>query len=556
MDAVIQEVVSDGNKSTKTNAERVATALNALLNQLTSLQIDCEIALFGYKVDGSGEINVGSRFGGPLVGRDFVRIEELAAAPMRVENRTRRIPAPSGFGKPREESVSFPIWYAPASGDKAPQVAAYDACRELITRWSEQHAGQGPAIVVHVQSGASGDGNPQMAVGKLFALSAPVGPPIVMQIHLGSTSQVVPASYPSNPQYLTVGSSRDLFQRASALPDDWLAALRQNKVAVNKGARAMLYNAKISDVIRAFGLIKTHLQSFAVDSGLSDDPPKSVGQVAAGEGPSDTSTAEASHPEKAALLIFVLDRSVADPFAGDIQNPCGKLQDHANDLLKQVSKLQDGRVEAAIVSYGIDSAGHVDIRTTFDGPLAGRTVVSQAELADGALRTDEVTEEVSNGVGGLVAVTRKKPIYFELEPTATAPPTDAFAAVGEIAAKWVEQHPTACVPPIVLHLTRGVVDPAAIEAAAARLQSVSTAAGPVVLYHLVSTEAPQKSLAYPDGEAQMDDPGLKQLWKVTSPLLDRAHLAAEKPCVKENSRGMVINGKFDLLLAGLKAALG
>ena len=70
----------------------------------------------------------------------------------------------------------------------------------------------------------------------------------------------------------------------------------------------------------------------------------------------------------------------------------------------------------------------------------------------------------------------------------------------------------------------------------------------------MATEAPHTSLAYPDAPEQIADPILQKLWELTSPLLGGERLAAENP-VKADSRGMVVNGKFDLFLDEIKKTL-
>jgi hypothetical protein len=262
----------------------------------------------------------------------------------------------------------------------------------------------------------------------------------------------------------------------------------------------------------------------------------------------------ASGQEVAALVVFVLDRSVADPFAAAVQNPVGRLQEQANDLLKQIAKLKlpAGAVDVAIASYGLGSSGEVDVRSTFEGPLAGQTMVHHVDLDAGAIRVEETQEEVSNGIGGLISITRKKPIYFDLEPTAAAPPVTAFERVAELAGEWCREHRSTSLPPIVLHLTRGQIEPADIEWAKGALSRVDSAAGPVTLYHLVITEEPHKSLAYPVNDEEIGTAALKKIWEASSLLLDREQLAAEKRPVTADSRGMVVNGKFDLLLEAIK----
>lgn len=561
MGAVMGEVVSDGKASTKSNAERVATAVNALLNQLSSGP-DFPLALVGYQADGAGQVNVGSRLGGTLAGRDFVRTSELRGATLRVESRTRKIPAPGGLGPPREEPVEFPVWYEPRLGAKAPQIAAYNFCRELLQRWSAE-AGPNPGapLVVHISAGASGDGNPQLAVGKLLELKTAGGAPIVLQAHLAAAAAVASSLYPSSYVYLTLGSARDLFRRASVLPPHLLEALRAAKTTVNANARGLIYNAKISDLIRMLGLIKAHASSWPVSAvaepaaaeaaALTPHAPLTLDELT----PIPLSKPPASDRERAALVVLVLDRSAADPYGGGTQMPFFKLQDHANEALKQVSKLGDLAIDAAIVSYGLGAAGEPEVRTMFDGPLAGQSLVKAGALADGAIRVEQFDEQVSNGVGGLVTVTRKKPIYFDLEPTMSAPPQEAFAAVVRIVGDWASQHPAACLAPLVLHLTRGYFDPGEIEQAAAALAAVQTAAGPITLYQWVAPDAPHKSLVYPVDGAELEEPALRTLWETSSPLLARERLSQEKPSISADARGFVINGKFDALLEGVKDSL-
>jgi len=566
MGAVMGELTTDGKASTRSNAERVATAVNSLMAQLAPGP-SFDLALVGYQADAQGQVNVGCRWSGALATREFVATGELASAPLKVETRTRKIPAAGGFGVAREEPVTFPVWYVPSLGVRAPQIAAFDFCRGLLTRWL---TGAGPMpglpLVIHISSGASGDGNPQVAVGKLMELVTPAGPPLVLQAHLAAHSAVASALYPSNYVYLTLGSSRDLFRRASLLPADLAQALREVKVPVNTGARALIYNAKIADLIRMFSLVKKHTESWPTKAGAAAVAIASTSQAsstsapavaAAAAAPVVETTPSATAGEATALVVFVLDRSVSDPFGGNTQNTLTRLQDQANDLLKQVAKCTDRAIDAAIVSYGVDSTGQPEVRSTFDGPLAGRTAVPNRELTGGAVRVEEFEEQVSNGVGGLLTVTRKKPIFFDLEPTAACSPAAGFSAAARVVSDWCAAHPSASVAPVVVHLTRGCFEVDEVERACTILAAVLSTAGPPTLYHLLLTETPHKSLAYPDRDDEIDGAGFKALWSATSPLLARERLSAERPkVVAPEARGIVVNGKFDLLLDGIKVALG
>jgi hypothetical protein len=555
MATIVADMVSGGRRAEKSNAERVATALNSLLNQL-SRGPNFDVAVVGYRSDEADQLDVGVRWAGPLAGREFVATSELAAAPLRVETRTRKLPAAGGFGPAVEEPVSFPVWYEPAIGSKAPQIAAYRYSKNLIEKWlAENGPSAGEPVVVHVTAGASGDGNPQKAVEELLQLSTPTGKLLILQAHLASSPEVMSSLYPTSHIYLTLGTARDMFRRVSPLPADMIDALKQAKVSVNPGASGLLYNAKIADVIRLFGLVASHTKLWPSKGASSDLTLAETAQPQAETSPEPCETPApiesspaSSLGEKAGMIVMLLDRSVEDPFGGNLQNACVKLQDHANNLLQQVSKLADGAIEVGIASYGLDGGGQPEVRLGFEGPFTGRVTVPQTELAAGAIRVEEFEEEMSNGVGGLIQVKRKKTIFFEQEPTAAAPATEAFAAVAKLVGEWCEEHPTACLPPVVLHLTRGQADTAEIEQAAVPLRAVTSSVGPAVLYHLVATEAPHSSLAYPDAPDELATPALQKLWELTSPLLGATD--TEKPL-----HGLVVNGKFDKFLDEIKTRM-
>jgi len=69
----------------------------------------------------------------------------------------------------------------------------------------------------------------------------------------------------------------------------------------------------------------------------------------------------------------------------------------------------------------------------------------------------------------------------------------------------------------------------------------------------VLTESPHRSLAYPSDTSRMESPALQRLWEVSSPLLEAEKLVARHRTLCAQSRGMVVNGKFDLLVEMIAA---
>ena len=208
------------------------------------------------------------------------------------------------------------------------------------------------------------------------------------------------------------------------------------------------------------------------------------------------------------------------------------MQDHANDLLNLIAKKGQERLEAAMLSYGAGPDGSVDFRTTFEGPLAGRWLVTGTELAAGAIRVVETTETISNGIGGLIKFNRKRPIYLDVGPLAGITAGPVYQAAAGLVADWRQRHPQSTCPPVVLHLTRGSFDP---DEAAPAIAGLLQAGG--LLYYLVVSDAPHRAVAYPDTAEKIDDPVLRKLWEQTSRLLSAPRLAAEKKTLRAQRAG-------------------
>ena len=630
----------------RTKGESVATAVNSLIKQLGSGP-DFELALVGYQSDPQGKSIAASRWGGPLAGSDFVRVSALADSPMRVEERQRKIPDPASISGFRSEAVPFPIWYAAQPAGIAPQVLAYQYCKDLLSKWAATSGETaGPPLLIHIHAAGSGDGNPLRAIEEIRSLALPNGSPQLFQLHLSSAKSLPSTLYPSNRAYLPAGAMRDLFDRSSPLSPGQVQALKESKIPTSPNARGMAHNAKMIDVVRFLALVKAHAKGpgapAAASPGVPPPPaypmpgtaqPPAVATSAAAPAatataggpvapavpdsglpavetaPVETASVEAtaqpvadSAPttipladappedapevdrfptmvgdaltspdvyatvpgfpdvpdagEKRALLLLLLDRSVADPYGADPRNSCTRLLENANELLGKLAKAASGQIDVAVVSYGSDAMGQPDVRMSFDGALAGKSIVADSELSAGVLRTDELEQQVPNGVGGLMTISIKKPVYLELDPTAGCSAVPAFDAARGLLGEWCSAHAEACLPPVVLHLTRGRLDAADARAAVEAAQQVSIAAGPVVVYHQVATDGPHDSLSYPDSDSALQTPELQCLWQLSSPLLGRAQLSVSKPAlVKGESRGMVVNGKFDLLLDGIKEVL-
>ncbi len=600
----------------RTKAQHTATAVNSLLERLSGVT-GIDIALVGYRSNSSGEPVVGSRWSGSVVGQSVLYSEQLSSAVLRIETRTKKTAGPVGM---QAQPVAFNVWYdAPLEG-KAPQIAAFRYCKELI----EQHgcSESMPVLMVHVSASASGDGNPQQVIKEIMGLN---GSPIILQTHLAAftKSDALPATlFPANRAFLPPGSVRDLYDRSSPLPDLFAAKLRQAKFTLNVGARGMVYNGKLIDLTHLLSLVYSFAEAnqssrqtapenppsvveelvliestedtaeepmappaepelVAVDEPVDPPPPLDLSKEAevkqsdpatervdaAVEVSSDTlelveAKDEPKPPEirlgrvsadRPAVVGVILDRSATDPYVGDLDSACARLEIHLSELLGKLTKLKDGTVDVVVVSYGTDAAGQVEVRDTVDG-YSGKRFVKNDQLESIALRVEDFIEERASQ-GRIMQIPHRRVFVVEVEPTVATPAATAFARMAELLTTWSSEHRDSAMPPIVVHLTRGEFSAGDVDESVNHLKSVSTAGGPAILYHWVATESDIGSLRYPDRSDQLPTSHLAKLWQCTSPLLLANELASLRSHIEPRSRGMIVNHDFDQLLYPIREAI-
>ncbi len=509
-----------------TKAETVATAVNSMLNQLASGP-PVQVAVVGYRASGGRRGEASSRWAGRLAGRGLVQSEELAAATLSVEERVRRIPGARGHDPAREETIRFPIWYVPAPGGTAAFDAAAACCRRLLQLDAAAERPARPPLILHVGSELppaevlGGEAYQAVAAGALWC-----------HLQLGATTRIPPTLYPSTDAHLPSAPLRELFSASCVLPEALAAALRAAPLPLPPGGRGLVYQAAIGDLIRFVSLAKAY--AAAPDAAFAPAGSAAVGPPGASQ---DVPAAFSTRSYQRALVILLLDRSRSDP-AGSAWS---RRRQQANDLVGSLARRAGGDTHLAIVSYGGDG-----FEVGFDGPLAGRETVADAELAGGALRWEERAEKFSNGIGGLVELKRSRPIFVDRGPSPAADfPAAALEAISQLAATHCREHGAKSVLSIVLHLTGGDFPP----------ESVRPASGRLLLYHWITPDIPQRTLAYPADAGGIDDPRTLALWRITSPLAGAEQLAQRRRTIAPGARGLVVGAKFDLFVDSLDEIL-
>jgi hypothetical protein len=225
-------------------ADELATIINRLL---ASLVIRCSKDegvrdYFDVGVIGYGGNGVSSR-----LPQTLVPIGQLANAPLRIEDRTQKVP--DGAGGLVEQTVKFPIWVDPCAEGGTPMSQALAHGKDALQTWVDGHRGGFPPVVFNITDGEATDGDPSTAASALRALGTEDGTALLFNVHL-SERRAPAVEFPATDEALPDDFARRLFGMSSPLPPHLQSAARQEGYAVEDGTRGFVFNADAAAVIQ------------------------------------------------------------------------------------------------------------------------------------------------------------------------------------------------------------------------------------------------------------------------------------------------------------------
>ena len=237
-----------GADKLRSKARELADVINRLLQTLVTRSAKGEdvrdyfdVALIGY-----GQ-TLGSVLQGPLAGRDFVRISEIAVNPVRLEQRMKKVS--DGAGGLVEQSFQFPVWLDPVHNGATPMCAALGQAKSALERWVATHAASYPPTVIHITDGESTDGDPSAVAAEVRALSTQDGPVLLFNLHLSSAA-VTPLTFPASVAEVPDQFARSLFDMSSPLPDPIRKEAAAEGYSVADGSRGFAFNADLVEAVR------------------------------------------------------------------------------------------------------------------------------------------------------------------------------------------------------------------------------------------------------------------------------------------------------------------
>lgn len=236
--------------TSRRKADLAADTINRLLQELVVRCAKSEGVRNYYDVGviGYGD-QVSPAFGGALAGRELVPIREIADNPARIEERSKKVE--DGAGGLVDQIVKFPIWFDPVASNGTPMCQATSLAYKILSGWLKEHPDCFPPVVMHITDGESTDGDPSENLLKLSRLASTDGNVLLFNIHLSSSADVQPISFPATPAGLPDQYAHMLFNTSSVLPPFYLRVAKDYGFDLSEGARSFVLNADATLAIMA-----------------------------------------------------------------------------------------------------------------------------------------------------------------------------------------------------------------------------------------------------------------------------------------------------------------
>jgi hypothetical protein len=230
-------------------AQEVAAAVNRLLQTLVLRCAKGHEVLdrFHVGVIGYSSGKVGPALGGALAGKVLVPVSQLAANPLRVEQRVKRVP--DGVGGLVEQTVKVPVWFEPAANGKTPMCQALDLAWASLADFLNQYPACYPPLVINITDGMATDGHPETHAQCIRDLASRDGNVLLFNIHISSRNER-PIELPDQEASLPDDYSKLLFRMSSVLPPQMRETAAHEGYRVSETTRGFVFNGDLVAVIR------------------------------------------------------------------------------------------------------------------------------------------------------------------------------------------------------------------------------------------------------------------------------------------------------------------
>jgi len=249
-----------GNSS-RQKCQELATVINAWLHNMViratgdkGIKDWLDVGVIGYRTDEQGNPIIQTVLQGPLADPQqnpafpLVSITQIGAHPLRMEQVTQKIPDEE-TGDILEMPAEMPVWADPVAAGGTPMCRALYDAYQMLEKWTGEHRGSFPPIVINITDGESQDGDPIQYADSLRDLDTDDGNVLLFNCHLSMTA-ADSFMFPSSDEILPDDLARVLFQMSSMLPEPMFKQAIAEGFELQPRARGMAFNADMVALLK------------------------------------------------------------------------------------------------------------------------------------------------------------------------------------------------------------------------------------------------------------------------------------------------------------------
>jgi hypothetical protein len=259
-------------------------------------------------------------------------------------------------------------------------------------------------------------------------------------------------------------------------------------------------------------------------------------------------------------FLFLLDQSFSmeEPLGGSQERKCDSLVTAINAWLQETviratgdSGVKDW-LDVGVWGYRTDQQANSIIESVLQGPLAGRELVSIAEIGNSPARIDSKTQLVpDDDTGEMLEIPAEVPVWVDPMAEGGTPMCNVLYKAYESLERWInEGNHRESFPPIVINITDGESQDGDPIPYAESLAGLATDDGNVLLFncHLSMTAA--DPFMFPASDEVLPDELARVLYRMSSVLPEKMYSQAVASGfeLQPNARGMAFNANMVTLI--------
>lgn len=234
-----------------TKAQQVANVINKTINDMVvTCSKDTFKPYYDIGVIGYGHGGAYNALGGVFAESILNSVEKFYENPLRVEDRMRVIPTPTG--EIVETTVKFPVWFDPKAYGGTPMKEALALAAETIAPWCDAHPTSFPPVIIHITDGEWNGDDPTGIAEGIKTFTTNDGNVLLCNLHV-SAEKNASIMFPDTESVLPNAYAKALFGMSSLIPVEMSPAVSaelKGKVEVTPQTRFFTFNGDEAAVVR------------------------------------------------------------------------------------------------------------------------------------------------------------------------------------------------------------------------------------------------------------------------------------------------------------------